>query len=77
MKSGFPPECSILQPHIKLLWSVRESLHIADQDVLMYGDRVIIPSSLQGAVLKIVHSEPGCVKHVLKSSIIIVLAWDN
>ena len=55
VKSGFPPECSILQPHIKPLWSVREALHIADQDVLMYGDRVFIPSSLQGAVLKILH----------------------
>ena len=41
---------------LKPFWSVRESLHIADQDVLMYGIRVIIPSSLQRAVLKILHS---------------------
>ena len=38
------------------LWNIRCSLYVAQDDVVMYGDRVVIPTSLRKRVLGILHS---------------------
>ena len=56
MKEGFPSDFKELEDCLSPFWNIRESLYVGSQDVVMHGDRVVIPLSLQARVLQILHS---------------------
>ena len=55
-KDRFSTDIKSLDSPFKPFWCLRESLHVVDGDILMYGDRVVIPPSLKECVLKVLHS---------------------
>ena len=51
LKEGFPTDRRSLDDCLSSFWNLRHSLRIAEEDVVMYVDRVIIPLSLRPCVL--------------------------
>ena len=56
LKEGFPSDQKTLDVSLTPFWNIRDSLHVADHDVIMYGDRVVIPSTLRSRILRILYS---------------------
>ena len=55
MQTGFPSSMAELDPSLHPFFRIRDSLFLGD-GVVMYNDRVIIPETLRGAILDILHS---------------------
>ena len=53
--AGFPPDRKLLRLELREYFQHRDSLTQVD-GVPLYRDRVIVPKSLRGAVLEILHS---------------------
>ena len=53
--SGWPNQCSLLPTSLKPFWSVKDFISI-DDGILLKGNRIIIPSKLQGDVLNQLHN---------------------
>ena len=56
LQDGFPLTIRTLDSRLAPFWNVRNSLHVGDMGVILYGDRVLIPSSLRHHVIQILHS---------------------
>ena len=52
--NGFPNQKSSLPDHLKALWSVKDNLSVED-DFIVYGCRLFIPSSLRATMLSRLH----------------------
>ena len=53
---GFPSSLKELESSLHSFWNIKESLYVGDEGVVMCGDRVVIPTTLHGRVLKILHA---------------------
>ena len=62
VKTGFPKKSSSLPPGQREFWKLRDDLSITD-DLLMFQDRLVIPSKLRKDILKSLHaSHQGIVR---------------
>ena len=52
--SGFPNQKSSLPEHLKVFWSVKDNLSVED-DLIVYGCRLLIPSTLRATMLSRLH----------------------
>ena len=53
---GFPINRNSLDNSLIPFWNIRDSLNVTDDGVVLYADRVVIPTRLRRYVLKILHS---------------------
>ena len=53
IRDGIPAESKLLEESLHPFWNIRDALCIADEDVVMYFDRVVVPSSLRPKALNI------------------------
>jgi hypothetical protein len=56
IRQGFPESKTTLDPLINQYWQIRHDLHVGDDDIILYGTRMIIPRSLRSQVLDDLHS---------------------
>ena len=56
LTGGFPFYHNSIEISLRPFCKIHDSFHVSDQVVIMYGDRVIIPTSLRSRVLQILHS---------------------
>ena len=54
-QSGFPRDSSQLTNTLRPFWKIHNDLYIAD-NLLMYGNRLVIPASLRKEVLECLHA---------------------
>ena len=55
ISAGFPDDASLLAPHLRPYWKVREDLSYLN-GLALYGHRIIIPRPLRKEVLECLHS---------------------
>ena len=55
IQEGFPPDSNSLEPSLHQFWNIRNALYITEGDVIMFCDRVVLPSSLRSKALNILH----------------------
>ena len=56
IQSGFPVSKQGLDPDLKSFWNVRHEVFVGLDAVIMYRDRVMVPSSLRESILHVLHS---------------------
>ena len=56
IREGFPPDSNSLEPSSHQFWNIRNALYITEEDVIMFCDRVVLPSSLRSKALSILQS---------------------
>ena len=55
IQEGFPDDRRAANDDIAAFWTYRDSLNVTD-GVILYRDHVVVPPSLRGKVLRILHS---------------------
>ena len=55
VQKGFPDSKSSLPDQLKPFWNIRDALYVQD-DVIIYDDRVVVPTSLRKIVVNTLHS---------------------
>ena len=56
IQSGFPRTKRQLDAALRPFWNIRYDIFVGQDGVIMYGDRIVVPVSLQESVLQILHS---------------------
>ena len=76
IQSGFPRIKKELDAALRPFWNIRYDNFVGQDGVIMYGDRIVVPVSLQESVLQILHSgHQGVSSNALQSKPVIFLAW--
>ena len=55
IRDGFPPSRKIVPEHLRPYWRHRDELYVMD-DVVMYKERVVIPTALRKVALEVLHA---------------------
>ena len=56
IQEGFPPDSNSLEPSLHQFGNIKCIVNIPEGDVIMFCDRVVLPSSLRSKALRILHS---------------------
>ena len=56
IREGFPPDSNSLEPSLHQFGNIKCIANIPEGDVIMFCDRVVLPSSLRSKALSILHS---------------------
>ena len=69
------PDKHHIETHLKPYWKVRGELTVG-QDLLLYGQRIVVPKSLQQETLRRIHDgHQGIQRSQLKSKTLSLVAW--
>ena len=57
IQSGFPESKSQLPDHLRQFWTVRHDLTVSDDEFVLYGTRLLIPTALRPQILSELHKD--------------------
>jgi ribonuclease HI len=55
IQQGFPESKKDLEPSLHPYWQIRHDLHVADDDLVLYGTRLVIPKALRQKIIQQLH----------------------